>query len=137
MRMGIDLSFIRPDHKNGGTEAAIKNLIKGFEQIKETDDVTEIIYFIHRDIYKDYQQLFPSLTYHIYDLKGPHPVRTICFQTFYLKTLVQKEKLDLLYFPTFQTGLRKKWPVPLVVNPNDIQYKYYPEYFSGLKRRYF
>ena len=26
MRIGIDLSFIRPDHKNGGTEAVMKKI---------------------------------------------------------------------------------------------------------------
>ena len=138
MRIGIDLSFIRPDHKNGGTESAIKNLIKGLEELKaagETGD--EFLYFIHKDIYKDYRKMFPKLAYRVYDLKGPHALRTIGFQTFQLPRLVREEKLDLLYFPTFQTGLNSRWSLPLVVNPNDIQYKYYPEYFSFLKRCYF
>lgn len=138
MRIGIDLSFIRPDHKNGGTEAVMKNLIKGFEALKalgETED--EFLYFIHRDIYKDYHKMFPELTYRVYDIKGPHALRTIWFQTFYLPGLSEEEKLDLLYFPTFQTGLNNRWGMPLVVNPHDIQYKYYPEYFSSLKRVYF
>ena len=138
MRIGIDLSFIRPDHKNGGTEAAIKNLIKGFEELKALGEIEdEFLYFIHRDIYRDYHKIFPKLSYFIYDIKGPHSLRTIRFQTFQLPGLVKEEKLDLLYFPTFQTGLHTRWSLPLVVNPNDIQYKYYPEYFSFLKRCYF
>ena len=138
MRIGIDLSFIRPDHKNGGTEAAIKNLIKGFEELKALGEIEdEFLYFIHRDIYRDYHKIFPKLSYFIYDIKGPHSLRTIRFQTFQLPGLVKEEKLDLLYFPTFQTGLHTRWSLPLVVNPNDIQYKYYPEYFSFLKCCYF
>lgn len=138
MRIGIDLSFIRPDHKNGGTEAVMKNLIKGFEELKTRGEITdEFIYFIHRDIYKDYHKVFPELTCRVYGIKGPHALRTVIFQTFYLPKLVKEEKLDLLYFPTFQTGLNSRWEQPLVVNPHDIQYKYYPEYFSPLKRCYF
>ena len=138
MRIGIDLSFIRPDHKNGGTEAAVKNLIKGLEEQRtegKTED--EFLYFIHRDIYRDYHKIFPGITCRVYDIKGPHAFRTIWFQTFCLPGLTEKEKLDLLYFPTFQTGLNNRWSLPLVVNPNDIQYKFYPEYFSALKRCYF
>lgn len=138
MRIGIDLSFIRPDHKNGGTEAVMKNLIKGFEELKSSGKITDdFIYFIHRDIYEDYHKDFPNLVYRIYDTKFPHALRMIKFQTFDLPKLSAKEKLDLLYFPTFQTGLGCGWKLPLVVNPHDIQYKYYPEYFSLLKRCYF
>lgn len=138
MKIGIDLSFIRPDHKNGGTEAFMKNLIRGFEALRQQGAMRdEIVYFIHRDIYEDYQKIFPSLAYRIYDIKGPHALRTVWFQTWMLSRLVKKEKLDLLYFPTFQTGLKSRWKLPLVVNPNDIQYKYYPEYFSRFKRCYF
>ena len=138
MRIGIDLSFIRPDHKNGGTEAVIKNLIKGFEELKASGEIEdEFLYFIHRDIYRDYRKEFPKLNFRVYHSKGPHALRTVMFQTFWLPQLANEEKLDLLYFPTFQTGLYNKWSLPLVVNPHDIQYKYYPEYFSFPKRRYF
>lgn len=139
MKIGIDLSFIRPDHKNGGTESALKNLIKGIENIRYETGYRdmEFIFFIHQDIYDDYKLLFPALNYRIYHTKGSHPVRMIWFQTFILPKLAKKEKLDLVYFPTFQTGLRKRWHIPLIINPNDIQYKYYPEYFSRFKRVYY
>ncbi|MBQ8189522.1 MAG: glycosyltransferase family 4 protein [Lachnospiraceae bacterium] len=137
MRIGIDLSFIRPDHKNGGTEAVMKNLIRGFEELKADGQEMDMVYFVHRDIYKDYVVMFPHLKYKVYDSKLPHALRTIVFQTFRLHRLLQEEGIDVLYFPTFQTGLRTQWKIPLVVNPHDIQYKYYPEYFSRLKRIYF
>lgn len=139
MRIGIDLTFIRPDHKNGGTESALKNLIKGIENICHLPKYQqmEFVYFIHRDIYDDYKKMFPNLHYHVYDMKGTHPLRMVLFQTFFLPGLAKKEKLDIMYFPTFQTGLKKNWPVKLMINPNDIQYKYYPEYFSRAKRKYY
>ena len=58
MRIGIDLTFIRPDHKNGGTESALKNLIKGIENICHLPKYQqmEFVYFIHRDIYDDYKR---------------------------------------------------------------------------------
>lgn len=137
MRIGIDLSFIRPDHKNGGTEAVMKNLIKGFEELDANGLKTDIVYFIHRDIFKDYAEMFPNLNYKVYDSKLPHALRTVVFQTFRLHRLLVEERVDVLYFPTFQTGLRRRFKIPVVVNPHDIQYKYYPEYFSRFKRMYF
>lgn len=137
MRVGVDLSFIRPDHKNGGTEAVMKNLIKGLRELEEDGCPLDMVYFIHRDIYEDYNKMFPFLKYRVYDSSLPHALRTIAFQTFRLHKLLREEKVDVLYFPTFQTGLRSKWEIPLVVNPHDIQYKYYPEYFSRFKRIYF
>lgn len=138
MRIGIDLSFIRPDHKNGGTEAVIRNFIKAYlETGRDILQEDEFLFFIHRDIYADYKKEFPTLSYLVYDNKGPHAVRTIWFQTFALPGLVRKKRLDLLFFPTFQTGLSNSFCVPVAVNPHDIQYQYYPEYFSRLKRAYY
>jgi len=141
MKIGIDLTFIKADHKNGGTESVMKNLIKGFEELKaEKDSIMddmEFVYFIHEDIYDEYRGFFPHANFHVYNMSGKHAIRMVLFQTFKLKKLVKEEKCDLLYFPTFQSGLKTNWKLPIIVSPNDIQYKYYPEYFSKGKRIYY
>lgn len=139
MKIGIDMTFIRPDHKNGGTESALKNLIKGIEAVRAEAPYQdmEFLYFIYKDVYPEYKKQFSNLQYCVYDMKGSHAFRMVFFQSFILPGLVKKKQLDLLYFPTFQTGLKLKWPVKLVVNPHDIQFRYYPEYFSKLKRIYY
>lgn len=134
MKIGIDLTFIRPDHKNGGTESSLKNLMKGLLAERKIHDY---LFLIHKDLYEDYRKLFPEAEFYVYQMKGKHPVRMILFQTFYLTRIIKEQHIDLMYFPTFQSGLLRKFKVPVVVNTNDIQYKYYPEYFSFLKRKYY
>lgn len=133
MKIGVDLSFIKSDHTNGGTEACIINLMKGFEEIGKLDEFT---FFIHEDIYIEYKRNFPNANFQTYKLGGSHKIRTMIFQTLCLKKFVQKHALDCIYFPTYTTGLRLNYGVPVIVNPHDIQFKYYPEYFSKLKRVY-
>ncbi len=137
MKIGIDLTFIKADHKNGGTESVIKNLMKGISAMNAEGTLDDdIIFFIHESLYKEYKKMFPDLKFKPYRMPGKHAIRMILFQTLYLPKLAKKEQLDVLYFPTFQTGLGK-FDMPVVVSPHDIQFKYYPEYFSTGKRIYY
>ena len=47
MRVAVDLSFIRPDHTNGGTESCIKNLMKGWIN---AGVIEQFLFFIHEDV---------------------------------------------------------------------------------------
>ena len=133
MKIGVDLSFIRPDHTNGGTEACIINLIKGFINIGK---IEEFIFFIHEDIYAEYKKMFPTVQFHVYKIGGNHKIRTLLFQTFCLKHLIKDLKIETIYFPTYTTGLRNNYGIPIIVNPHDLQFKFYPEYFSKIKLFY-
>ena len=133
MRIAVDLSFIRPDHTNGGTESCIRNLIKGWIQ---QGVIRDFIFFIHQDIYEAYQREFPVCEYAVYRLRGSHKVRTTLFQTFVLPQWVRVYGVDVLYYPTYTTGYYRRLSVPAAVNPHDVQFKFYPEYFSPLKRWY-
>lgn len=133
MKIAVDLSFIRSDHTNGGTESCIKNLIKGWIQ---QEVIHNFLFFIHEDIYKDYKKMFPECRFVIYRCKGSHKLRTTWFQTFILPQWVKKYKADIVYYPTYTTGYYHHLSVPAVVNPHDIQFKFYPEYFSAYKRYY-
>lgn len=133
MRVAIDLSFIRPDHTNGGTESCIKNLIKGWII---NGVIKNFVFFIHEDIYEDYKTLFPECQFIRYKCRGRHKVRTTWFQTFVLPRLIDKYQIDILYYPTYTTGYYFKLKVPVIINPHDIQFKFFPEYFTRLKRLY-
>ncbi|MDR1769695.1 MAG: glycosyltransferase family 4 protein [Hungatella sp.] len=133
MKIAVDLSFVRPDHTNGGTESCIKNLISGWIKNGVIDD---FVFFIHEDIYKEYNKLYPTCNFIRYNCKGSHKVRTTWFQTFVLPGLLDEQKADVLYYPTYTTGYYSQLKIPVVVNPHDIQFKFFPEYFSRLKRFY-
>lgn len=133
MKIAVDLSFIRPDHTNGGTESCIKNLIKGWEAAGALKD---LVFFIHEDIYQTYGSLFPKCQFAIYHCKGCHKLRTTWFQTLILPKWVDKYQIDLLYYPSYTTGYYLNLSIPVVVNPHDVQFKFYPEYFSKWKRWY-
>lgn len=133
MKIAVDLSFIRPDHTNGGTESCIKNLIKGWIQLGVIGDFH---FFIHEDIYRDYCDIYPECSFIVYRCRGGHKTRTTWFQTFILPQWIRTYEIDVIYYPTYTTGYYRKRSIPAVVNPHDIQFKFYPEYFSFFKRWY-
>lgn len=128
--IGIDLSFVRPDHKNGGTETYVKNLMHGFEELGVSGN---IVYFIHKDIYEDYKKEFIKSKFIIYSGKGSHKIRMLLFQTFSIPKLVKNKKIKLVFEPTYTSGLRWKCNYPIVSNPEDLQFKFYPEYFNKIR----
>lgn len=131
--IGIDLSFVRPDHKNGGTETFMKNLMHGFENIGVSD---RIVYFIHEDIYKDYSEEFKNSHFLGNTTKGNHKFRMLYFQTFALPRMVKKYQIELVYEPSYVSGLRTKTKYKVVSNPEDLQHKFYPQNFGKLQRLY-
>lgn len=133
MKIAVDLSFIRSDHTNGGTESCIRNLMKGWIQ---EGVIRQFIFFIHNDVYQDYYEEFPECEFCVYNCRGPHKIRTTWFQTMILPGWVRKYHVDVLYYPTYTMGYYVSLGIPVVVNPHDIQFKFYPEYFSLWKRWY-
>lgn len=133
MKVAVDLSFIRPDYKNGGTETYIKNLMKGWIEIGHIEN---FVFFIHADICSSYHKQFPECNFVQYNISGKHKVRTIIFQTFLIPAWIKKYKIDILFYPTYISGFYPSIPVPVVINPHDIQFKFYPEYFSPIKKWY-
>lgn len=133
MKIAVDLSFIRPDHTNAGTESVIKDLIKGWIR---NDRINDFIFFIHKDIHSLYKKLFPECKFKVYNLPGGHKIRTTIFQTWILPGWIKETEAQLLFYPTYTSGYYRRLHVPVIVNPHDIQFKFYPEYFSPLKKWY-
>lgn len=133
MKVAVDLSFIRSDHTNGGTESCIKNLINGWIN---NGVIKNFLFFIHEDIHLEYKKLYPECRFISYEYKGSHKIRTTWFQTFLLPGLLKTYKVDVLYYPTYTTGYYLNLKIPVIVNPHDIQFKFLPKNFSILKRWY-
>lgn len=133
MKIAVDLSFLRPDHTNGGTESVIRNLMKGWCDLGVAQ---EFVFFVHKDIYEDYKKLYPECLFDVYATHGTHKLRTIVFQTFFLSQRIKKHQPDILFYPSYVTGYHGRLSIPVVVTPHDIQFKFYPQYFSKFKRWY-
>lgn len=132
-KIGIDLSFIRPDHKNGGVETYIRNLMAGFEK---TGASREIVYFIHRDVCREYRKEFAGSSFCVHRTGGGHKAGMLLFQTFGIPALAGKYRLAAVFFPSYASGL---WPFGscrIIVNPHDLQHVYCPGNFSALQRIY-
>lgn len=129
MKVGIDLSFIRADH-NGGTEVVARNLLKGFGLIGKSKN---IVIFISKELVGSIKKIMPEAEFVSYSLPGNHKVRTLLYQSLFLPRLARSKKLDLLFFPSYSSGLFNHFDMPVVVNPHDIQFKFYPSNFSLLK----
>lgn len=131
--IGIDLSFIRPDHKNGGVETYVRNLMSGFEEIGVSG---KIVYFIRDEIYEDYRRDFLHSHFCVYQARGKHKAGMLAFQTFGIPRLVRRYKLPVVFFPSYTSGLGPLNGCKVFVNPHDLQHKYYPENFSLFQKIY-
>jgi len=133
MRVAVDLSFIRPDHTNGGTESCIKNLMKGWIN---AGVIEQFLFFIHEDVEREYRVIFPECKFITYRCPGTHKLRTTWFQSMVIPHWLIKYQIDILYYPSYTTGYYLSISTPVVVNPHDIQFRFFPEYFSRWKRLY-
>lgn len=132
-KIGIDLSFIRPDHKNGGVEAYIRNLMSGFEEIGVSG---ELLYFIHKDIYEQYRKDFAKSSFCVFRTRGGHKAGMLLFQTFGIPKLVRRYHLKTIFFPSYTSGFASLSGCRVIVNPHDLQHVYCPENFSMMQRIY-
>lgn len=131
--IGIDLSFVRPDHKNGGIETYIKNLMHGFEELNYSD---EILYFVHEDTFKEYQLEFSRSHFQVYKSILSHKLRMLIFQTLTIPRIVKKYGIKVIFEPTYTSGFLPFSTYTIISNPHDLQHKYYPKNFTWLRRLY-
>lgn len=132
-QIGIDLSFVRMDHKNGGIESYVRNLMSGFEEIGVSE---EILYFIRDEIYEEYRKCFVRSHFFVYRARGGHKAGMLSFQTFGIPKLVRRFRIPIVFFPSHTSGLGMIRGCRVIVNPHDLQHKYFPEYFSLMQKIY-
>ncbi|AYA78050.1 hypothetical protein DOE78_23085 [Bacillus sp. Y1] len=133
MRIGIDSLFIRPG-KVGGTESYLRNLLKALEIV---DQENEYIIFTSRN--NDASFTFENKNFRkvLCDLDNDSRFKRMIYTSSNLPKLIEKEKIDVMFFPSYMRSFTKLKKVKTVSNVHDIQYKHYPEYFSLSKKLIF
>lgn len=121
MKLGIDATFLQPAH-SGGKEQVLFNLLKGFQALGKASNIHIFAYEYSVDRLK---KLIPDAAFTFVPYKNVLGKKTIAdslFKTFKLGKLVKQHHIDVLFFPHYNTGL-KKFNIPTVVLPHDIQIK--------------
>lgn len=121
MKLGIDATFLNQQH-SGGKEQVLFNLLKGFQKLGYSKNIHIFAYEYSEGGIK---QLIPDAGLTLIPCKNSFIKKTIqdsFFKTFRLGKLVRQYKIDVLLFPHYNTGL-KKFRIPTVVIPHDIQIK--------------
>lgn len=132
MKIGIDLTFLRAEY-DGGKEQVAFNLLDGFHGLGLGSEMT---IFIYSHSYDRIRTLIPDAkikvienTFSLFIKKKS--IADMLLRTFKLPKLVKEERLDILFFPFYYTGL-SKFSIPTIVLPHDVQFKEAPKRF-GLK----
>jgi len=122
MILGIDLLWLDNSYK-GGVEKVIFNLMDGFNTLNYND---KIILFCNQYGLNKLKHLNHKKykIVHI-EMKNNSLFYKLLIRTFVLQRLVKQEKVDVFLFPKIYTGF-KKFNIPTVVIPHDIQFKRHP-----------
>lgn len=125
MRIGFNALGLDPSHK-GGAESVFLNLVKGFELLGVSSDIT---YFCYPDIVETIKSFSPSSEIVVVACGNKtHLSRMdmLLTQTKVFHKLYKKYKLDVVLFANPDVGLFK-YSIPTAVIPHDIQFVSRPE----------
>ncbi len=132
MRIGISLLNFRPG-KVGGIETYIRKMVEYAPQLAGSD---EVVFFIFRDI----KDVLPSgadvvlvdLPLWEMDLLRMAEAFT-SWRARFIERKIEKANVDVMFF-TQQSMFPFHCPVPSVLFVADVQYLFYPQYFSRFDR---
>ncbi len=119
MKIGIEAFFLNRSH-SGGKEQVLFNLLKGFQALGKARHIHIFAYDYAADVVKG---LIPDAAFTFIPYKNTFIKKTITdsvLKTFKLGRLAERHGIGVLFFPHFNTGL-KKFKIPTVVLPHDIQ----------------
>lgn len=119
MKIGIEAFFLNRTH-SGGKEQVLFNLLKGFQALGKARHFHIFAYDYAADVIKG---LIPDAAFTFIPYKNTFIKKTVTdsvLKTFRLGRLAERHGIDVLFFPHFNTGLRK-FRIPAVVLPHDIQ----------------
>lgn len=135
MRIGIDLTWLKPE-KSGGVEAYAKNLLDGF--IKLGDD-NEYVLFLAKDnsdylskYFKD--KKFIKITCNTSALNVK---QHLIWQNLCQYKVLKKNNINFCFFPVYEMPIYKCKKIKNVTTIHDIQALHYPEFFSKLENIWF
>jgi glycosyltransferase involved in cell wall biosynthesis len=125
VKVGIDLTSLGREY-GGGKEQFIINLIQGFVENGQLDELVLLVYEEHSSrMLKMFPEATLALVPENFSFLNKLVLRNLATRTFSYSKLVKKEKLEMIFFPSGYTGF-KRLPIPTVVNTHDIQFIEYP-----------
>ena len=127
MRVGFDLTCITTVPEEG-KDQVVYNLLRG---LREVGREREIVVFAYSFLEKRIRRMLPDAQLLLFPRlrSGKKILQDLPLRTFVLPRHVVSNKLDVLCFPKAYTGLRR-FAIPTVVIPHDIQSMAFPERFS-------
>ncbi len=128
MKIAIDMTSFGAKFR-GGKEQVVCNLIEG---IQMDSPKTRLLLFCYEDFIEKAKLLAPEAEFVIFKRWG----KLRFFKDLINRTLFFKKHLgdfDVLFFPIYYTGFRK-FKIPTVVLPHDIQFKSCPGNFDAITR---
>lgn len=133
MKIGIDALYIRPG-KVGGTESYLRNLLKGLEMVDDTNE-----YYIFTSGTNSSTFKFVKTNFHkiVCKVNGENRLSRVLYTSFVLPSLARKNKIDIMFFPTYIRSTGGMKGILTVSNPHDIQYRHYPQYFTSMQKMIF
>jgi glycosyltransferase involved in cell wall biosynthesis len=131
MRIGIDLTSFHRKH-DGGKEQVLFNLLKGFNELGASK---KICIFCYGYMIETIRQIIPDAEIvNVEPAKFPKKlIADYWVKTFRLPKLIEKHDISILFFPVSHTGL-KRFPIPTVILPHDIQPISQRENYSVVER---
>ena len=135
MNIAIDLTWLKPK-KSGGVESYIRNLMKGFKEIKNDNNYYLMTAIDNENEFDDYfkDKRFKQIKCNTYANKV---AKHLIWQTISQYKVLKNYDIDLVFFPVYEMPLykTKKYKTDVVIH--DIQAYHYPEYFSKFENVWF
>lgn len=130
-KIGFDATSIKRDH-DGGKNQVTLNLLRGFEKNGVSD---QFVVFCLPETKQMIVQLIPHAKVVEVELEKmrPYLLAEIWLRTVVLPRYIKRFRVGVLLFPAFKTGLRR-YCVPTVVIPHDIQSRLHKERFTTRAR---
>ncbi len=130
-KIGFDATSVTQKH-DGGKNQFVLNLLRGFEKNGVAD---QLVVFCVSDMEEDILKFAPhAVTVPVTSNKEPHQgIISYWVRTFVLPGYLRRHHIGVFLFPALATGLRR-YPVPTVVVPHDIQSQTNQERFKIITR---
>lgn len=130
MRIGINTLFMLPG-KVGGTETYVRGLIHGLSQV---DKKNEYILFTHNENHHTFEYNSGQFSKILCPIPAKNRLARVAYEQLFLPRVVTKYRIDVLHSPGYVSPVVGKFGK--VVTIHDMQYIYYPGYFSKTKLLY-
>ncbi len=134
MRIGVDLTFVKP-RLTGGIEFYVLNLLSALFEQKED----EYVLFTARDNDRYFKELFgfKKCEYITCNTKANRIVLHLMWQVLFQNSVARRQKVDIMFYPSYMMPFFKSRSHKSVAVIHDLQALHFPEYFPVSQRIWF